>query len=141
MTKDFNKKLVAGLPDANFWLEILNDFDKKEDNYQRKMRAHKILSLDSIINDNDDTLIDLIPADALDPEKAFFDKYIIKSLIKALNTLSEKDRAIIASFYSQSKKKPSRHKVAKNFGIDDGTVKRHIEKALIKLHKELKNKI
>ena len=67
-----NAELVANLePDRQeFWLKILNDMDKEEANYQRKIRYHQVSSLDFIVSNDgrETTLQELIQSNSCSGE-------------------------------------------------------------------------
>ena len=67
-----NAELVANLePDKQeFWLKILDDMDKEESNYQRKIRYHQVSSLDFIVSNDgrETTLQELIQSNSCSGE-------------------------------------------------------------------------
>lgn len=98
-----NAELVANLePDKQeFWLKILDDMDKEEANYQRKIRYHQVSSLDFIVSNDgrETTLQELIQSDSCSGED-----YVIKQVeeqlyLEALTELDEEHRIAFKAMF------------------------------------------
>ena len=67
-----NVELVSNIEPAEqeFWLKVLDDMDRQEENYQRKMRYHQVSSLDFVVSEDgrETTLQELIPSDSYSGE-------------------------------------------------------------------------
>lgn len=98
-----NAELVANLePDKQeFWLKILDNMDKEEANYQRKMRYHQVSSLDFIVSSDgrETTLQELIPSDSYSGEDHIIKQVEDQLYLDALTELDEEHRVAFKAMY------------------------------------------
>ena len=115
------------------WKKVDNLLNQPYDNSCRKDRYYGLCSLDSRSGDTG-SLLDTI-ADYNDPLSLLIKKEeiaIIKNAIERL--LSERDRKILYGVVLEGKSYSS---LSKEFGLTDKTVKRHYERIIEILRKEL----
>lgn len=116
------------------WKKVDNLLNQPYENSCRKDRSYGLCSLDSRSGDTG-SLLDTI-ADYNDPLSLLIKKEeiaIIKNAIERL--LSERDRKILYGVVLEGKSYSS---LSKEFGLTDKTVKRHYERIIEILRKELK---
>ena len=117
------------------WKKVDNLLNQPYENSCRKDRSYGLCSLDSRSGDTG-SLLDTI-ADYNDPLSFLIKKEeiaIINDAIKSL--LSDRDREILFGVVFENK---SFSHLAKEVGLSDKTVKRHYERIIEILRKELKN--
>ena len=117
------------------WKKVDNLLNQSYENLCRKDRSYGLCSLDSSSIDKG-SLLDTI-ADDSDALSLLIKKEeiaIIKNDIERL--LSERDRKILYGVVLEGKSYSS---LSKEFGLTDKTVKRHYERIIEILRKELKN--
>ena len=115
------------------WKKVDNLLNQSYENSCRKDRSYGLCSLDSRSGDTG-SLLDTI-ADYNDPLSLLIKKEeiaIIKNAIERL--LSERDRKILYGVVLEGKSYSS---LSKEFGLTDKTVKRHYERIIEILRKEL----
>lgn len=117
------------------WTKVDNLLNQPYENSCRKDRSHGLCSLDSSSIDKG-SLLDTV-VDYNDPLSLLIKKEeiaIIKDAIEKI--LSDRDRKILYGVVLEGKSYSS---LAKEFGLSDKTVKRHYERIIEILRKELKN--
>ena len=123
-----------------------------QDLYKEKKRVEKtgdqiddkfaylpsIVNLNSEINEDGDTLIDLIEnKDSLSPDHSFNnDKQIKDGLLHILNILDEREKAIILDYYGLSGTPRTLEDIGNEFSLTKERVRQIKEKALRKLRNE-----
>ncbi|HFI0293484.1 TPA: sigma-70 family RNA polymerase sigma factor [Streptococcus suis] len=98
-----NIELVSSLEteEQTFWLKLLDDMDREEANYQRKIRYHQISSLDFVISEDgrETTLQELIKSEAKSGEDAIIEHTDEQLYHEAVTELDKKHRiAFVAMF-------------------------------------------
>jgi RNA polymerase primary sigma factor len=114
---------------------------KKEFEQSGKMLEEKFLSLPSIvnlnanINEDGDTLIDLIPnLDALAPDAGFHTKDVLKNkLMSLLNVLDEREKSIIGDYFGLTGTPRTLEDIGSDFNLTKERVRQIKEKALRRL--------
>jgi RNA polymerase primary sigma factor len=117
---------------------------KKELEQTGKTLEEKFLSLPSIvnldtnINEDGDTLIDLIPnPDALSPDAGFETKDILKNkLMSLLNVLDEREKIIIGDYFGLTGTPRTLEDIGSDFNLTKERVRQIKEKALRRLRNE-----
>ncbi len=98
-----NVELVDGLEphEQEFWLKVLDDMDRQEENYQRKMRYHQVSSLDFVVSEDgrETTLQELIPSDSYSGEDNVIKQVEEQLYLEALTELDEKHRIAFESMF------------------------------------------
>jgi len=123
-----NAELVANLePDKQeFWLKILNDMDKEEANYQRKIRYHQVSSLDFIVSNDgrETTLQELIQSNSCSGED-----YTIMEL-------DEKHRIVFKAIFENGL---NATKASQLVGRSDKTAKKYYKEACKQVLKKIQS--
>ena len=117
---------------------------KKELEQTGKTLEEKFLSLPSIvnldtnINEDGDTLIDLIPnPDAISPDAGFETKDILKNkLMSLLNVLDEREKIIIGDYFGLTGTPRTLEDIGSDFNLTKERVRQIKEKALRRLRNE-----
>ena len=117
------------------WKKLDNLLNQSYENSCRKDRSYSLCSLDSRSGDTG-SLLDTI-ADYNDPLSLLIKKEEIAIINDAIEKiLSDRDRKILYGVVLEDKSYSS---LAKEVGLSDKTVKRHYERIIEILRKELKN--
>jgi len=117
------------------WKKLDNLLNQSYENSCRKDRSYSLCSLDSRSGDTG-SLLDTI-ADYNDPLSFLIKKEEIAIINDAIEKiLSDRDRKILYGVVLEDKSYSS---LAKEVGLSDKTVKRHYERIIEILRKELKN--
>ncbi|WP_219123144.1 sigma-70 family RNA polymerase sigma factor [Streptococcus constellatus] len=117
------------------WAEVDNLLNQSYENSCRKDRSYGLCSLDSRTGDTG-SLLDTI-ADDSDALSLLIKKEEIAIINDAIESLlSDRDREILFGVVFENK---SFSHLAKEVGLSDKTVKRHYERIIEILRKELKN--
>ena len=117
------------------WAKVDNLLNQSYENSCRKDRSYGLCSLDSRSGDTG-SLLDTI-ADYNDPLSFLIKKEEIAIINDAIEKiLSDRDRKILYGVVLEDKSYSS---LAKEVGLSDKTVKRHYERIIEILRKELKN--
>ncbi|HEM5207077.1 TPA: sigma-70 family RNA polymerase sigma factor [Streptococcus suis] len=133
-----NVELVSNIEphEQEFWLKVLDDMDRQEENYQRKMRYHQVSSLDFVVSEDgrETTLQELIPSDSYSGED-----YVIKQVeeqlyLEAFTELDEKHRIVFKAIFENSLNDT---KASQLIGRSDKTAKKYYKEAC----KQVLNKI
>jgi RNA polymerase primary sigma factor len=95
-------------------------------------------NLDDTINEDGDTLVDIIKNDdALSPDHSFNSKDILKNKLKnLLDNLDERERAIIEDYYGLSGSPRTLEDIGEDFNLTKERVRQIKEKSLRKLRNE-----
>jgi len=117
---------------------------KKELEQSGKMLEEKFLSLPSIvnlnanINEDGDTLIDLIPnPDALAPDAGFHTKDVLKNkLMSLLNVLDDREKSIIGDYFGLTGTPRTLEDIGSDFNLTKERVRQIKEKALRRLRND-----
>jgi RNA polymerase primary sigma factor len=117
---------------------------KKELEQSGKMLEEKFLSLPSIvnlnanINEDGDTLIDLIPnLDALAPDAGFHTKDVLKNkLMSLLNVLDDREKSIIGDYFGLTGTPRTLEDIGSDFNLTKERVRQIKEKALRRLRND-----
>jgi RNA polymerase primary sigma factor len=106
--------------------------DEKYDNLP------SIIDLDMTINEEGDTLVDIIKNDEADmPDAVFSNKDVLKNqLVSLLNVLDERESAIIQDYFGLSGTPRTLEDIGNDFGLTKERVRQIKEKALRKLRNE-----
>ena len=132
-----NAELVANLePDKQeFWLKILNDMDKEEANYQRKIRYHQVSSLDFIVSNDgrETTLQELIQSNSCSGED-----YTIMEVEEQLycEALDEKHRIVFKAIFENGL---NATKASQLVGRSDKTAKKYYKEACKQVLKKIQS--
>jgi RNA polymerase primary sigma factor len=115
--------------------EVDNNGGKLSDKFSS---LPSIIDLDMNINEDGDTLIDMIPnVDADAPDAAFNTKDILKEkLISILNVLDERERSIIEDYFGLSGTPRTLEDIGTDFNLTKERVRQIKEKALRRLRNE-----
>jgi len=98
----------------------------------------KVTQLDNFINQDEDTLIEMIPNDdSLAPDSAFDNKDVLKNeLMNVLSVLDERERVIVEDYYGLSGHPRTLEDIGGDFNLTKERVRQIKEKALRKLRNE-----
>ena len=101
----------------------------------------KTIDLDMNINEDGDTLVDLIEnTNAVMPDEGFATEGILKEkLFQIMNNLDERERTIIEDYYGMSGTPRTLEEIGKDFSLTKERVRQIKEKALRKLRNESSN--
>lgn len=97
-----------------------------------------MIDLDMAINDEGDTLVDMIAnPDALAPDAGFNTKYMLKNkLISLLNVLDDREKVIIEDYFGLSGTPRTLEDIGGDFGLTKERVRQIKERALRRLRNE-----
>lgn len=135
-----NAELVANLePDKQeFWLKILNDMDKEEANYQRKIRYHQVSSLDFIVSNDgrETTLQELIQSNSCSGEDYTIMEVEDQLYCEALAELDEKHRIVFKAIFENGL---NATKASQLVGRSDKTAKKYYKEACKQVLKKIQS--
>ena len=135
-----NAELVANLePDKQeFWLKILNDMDKEEANYQRKIRYHQVSSLDFIVSNDgrETTLQELIQSNSCSGEDYTIMEVEEQLYSEALAELDEKHRIVFKAIFENGL---NATKASQLVGRSDKTAKKYYKEACKQVLKKIQS--
>jgi len=127
-------------------VNVVQDLQKAKKEFEQsgKILEEKFLSLPSIvnlnanINEDGDTLIDLIPnPDALAPDAGFETKDILKNkLMSLLNVLDEREKSIIGDYFGLTGTPRTLEDIGSDFNLTKERVRQIKEKALRRLRND-----
>ena len=127
-------------------VNVVQDLQKAKKEFEQsgKMLEEKFLSLPSIvnlnsnINEDGDTLIDLIPnLNALAPDAGFHTKDVLKNkLMSLLNVLDDREKSIIGDFFGITGTPRTLEDIGGDFGLTKERVRQKKEKALRRLRND-----
>jgi RNA polymerase sigma-70 factor, ECF subfamily len=89
-----------------------------------------------ISGDDEQTLLELMPAAGLNQEEALIRGEKLKMLNKSLSKLSSRQRLVFVMRHDEGR---SLHEIAEVLDLDEGTVKAHMARAVRKLREELRD--
>jgi len=97
-----------------------------------------IIDLDREINEDGDTMLDLIPnTDSFQPDEVFNSKEVLKErLFNIMNVLDERERLIIEDYFGMSGQTRTLEDIGNDFNLTKERVRQIKEKALRKLRNE-----
>lgn len=135
-----NAELVANLePDKQeFWLKILNDMDKEEANYQRKIRYHQVSSLDFIVSNDgrETTLQELIQSNSCSGEDYTIMEVEEQLYCEALAELDKKHRIVFKAIFENGL---NATKASQLVGRSDKTAKKYYKEACKQVLKKIQS--
>ena len=127
-------------------VNVVQDLQKAKKEFEQsgKMLEEKFLSLPSIvnlnanINEDGDTLIDLIPnPDALAPDAGFHTKDVLKNkLMSLLNVLDDREKSIIGDYFGLTGTPRTLEDIGSDFNLTKERVRQIKEKALRRLRND-----
>lgn len=98
-----NLELVSNLEPAeqDHWLKILDDMDRQEENYQRKIRYHQVSSLDFVVSEDgrETTLQELVTSDSYSGEDCIIEQIEEQLFQEAVSELDMKHRIIFKAMF------------------------------------------
>ncbi|HEL0774630.1 TPA: sigma-70 family RNA polymerase sigma factor [Streptococcus equi subsp. zooepidemicus] len=101
-----NVELVSNVEPAEqeFWLKVLDDMDRQEENYQRKMRYHQVSSLDFVVSEDgrETTLQELVTSDSYSGEDYIIEQIDEQLFQEAVSELDMKHRMVFKAMYEDS---------------------------------------
>jgi RNA polymerase sigma-70 factor, ECF subfamily len=89
-----------------------------------------------ISGDDEQTLLELMPAAGMNQEEALIRREKLKKLNQALCKLSSRQRLVFVMRHDEGR---SLNEIAEVLGLDEGTVKAHMARAVRKLREELRD--
>ena len=109
--------------------------DKMEDRF---VHLPSTINLETQINEDGDTLIDLIEnKDSMRPDHSFYsDRQIKDGLLQILNVLDEREKSIVLDYYGLSGTPRTLEDIGNEFSLTKERVRQIKEKALRKLRNE-----
>lgn len=133
-----NVELVSNIEPAEqeFWLKVLDDMDRQEENYQRKMRYHQVSSLDFIVSNDgrETTLQELIQSNSCSGEDNVIKQVEEQLYLEALTELDEEHRVVFKAIFENGL---NATKTSQLVGRSDKTAKKYYKEAC----KQVLNKI
>mgnify|MGYP001024996204 CR=1 FL=1 len=101
-------------------------------------RLPKVIDLDMNINEEGDTLVDLIQnMDAVQPDESFCTKSLLKNkMLEIMNVLDEREKHIIQDYYGISGTARTLEDIGTDFNLTKERVRQIKEKALRKLRND-----
>lgn len=121
-----NNQLLVNLEknERKRWIKILDDLDREEENYLRKMRYHAISSLDFIVskNNRNTTLHELIITEQYSAEHYIVDRVNKQLYHEALAELDDEHRIVFIAMFEN---KLSASKACKLICRSDKTAKKY----------------
>lgn len=121
-----NEHLLANFEknERKRWIKILNDLDREEENYLRKMRYHAISSLDFTVSiTNRDTMLhELIITESYSAEHYIIDRVNKQLYHEALAELDDEHRIVFVAMFEN---KLSASKACKLICRSDKTAKKY----------------
>ncbi|HGK7342072.1 TPA: sigma-70 family RNA polymerase sigma factor [Streptococcus suis] len=135
-----NVELVSNIEPAEqeFWLKVLDDMDRQEENYQRKMRYHQVSSLDFVVSEDgrETTLQELIPSDSYSGEDNVIKQVEEQLYLEALTELDEKHRIIFKAIFENGL---NATKASQLIGRSDKTAKKYYKEACKQVLKKMQS--
>ncbi|HEM5208386.1 TPA: sigma-70 family RNA polymerase sigma factor [Streptococcus suis] len=135
-----NVELVSNIEPAEqeFWLKVLDDMDRQEENYQRKMRYHQVSSLDFVVSEDgrETTLQELIPSDSYSGEDNVIKQVEEQLYLEALTELDEKHRIIFKAIFENGL---NATKSSQLIGRSDKTAKKYYKEACKQVLKKMQS--
>ena len=135
-----NVELVSNIEPAEqeFWLKVLNDMDRQEENYQRKMRYHQVSSLDFIVSNDgrETTLQELIQSNSCSGEDYTIMEVEEQLYCEALAELDEKHRIVFKAIFENGL---NATKASQLIGRSDKTAKKYYKEACKQVLKKMQS--
>ena len=135
-----NVELVSNIEPAEqeFWLKVLDDMDRQEENYQRKMRYHQVSSLDFVVSEDgrETTLQELIPSDSYSGEDNVIKQVEEQLYLEAFTELDEKHRIVFKAIFENVL---NATKASQLIGRSDKTAKKYYKEACKQVLKKMQS--
>ena len=135
-----NVELVSNIEPAEqeFWLKVLDDMDRQEENYQRKMRYHQVSSLDFVVSEDgrETTLQELIPSDSYSGEDNVIKQVEEQLYLEAFTELDEKHRIVFKAIFENDL---NATKSSQLIGRSDKTAKKYYKEACKQVLKKMQS--
>lgn len=135
-----NIELVANLEPAEreFWLKVLNDMDRQEENYQRKVRYHGVSSLDFVVSEDgrETTLQELVTSDSYSGEDYVIEQIEEQLFQEAVSELDMKHRIV---FKAMIKDRLPATKASQLIGCSDKTANKYYLEACHHVLKKIRS--
>ncbi|HEM2765149.1 TPA: sigma-70 family RNA polymerase sigma factor [Streptococcus suis] len=135
-----NVELVSNIEPAEqeFWLKVLDDMDRQEENYQRKMRYHQVSSLDFIVSNDgrETTLQELIQSNSCSGEDYTIMEVEEQLYCEALAELDEKHRIVFKAIFENGL---NATKASQLIGRSDKTAKKYYKEACKQVLKKMQS--
>ncbi|HEL1766065.1 TPA: sigma-70 family RNA polymerase sigma factor [Streptococcus suis] len=135
-----NLELVAGLEphEQEFWLKVLDDMDRQEENYQRKMRYHQVSSLDFVVSEDgrETTLQELVTSDSYSSEDYIIEQIDEQLFQEAISELDMKHRIVFKAIFENGL---NATKASQLVGRSDKTAKKYYKEACKQVLKKMQS--
>lgn len=135
-----NIELVSSLEteEQTFWLKLLDDMDRGEANYQRKIRYHQVSSLDFIVSNDgrETTLQELIQSNSCSGEDYTIMEVEEQLYCEALAELDEKHRIVFKAIFENGL---NATKASQLIGRSDKTAKKYYKEACKQVLKKMQS--
>ncbi|WP_162011192.1 sigma-70 family RNA polymerase sigma factor [Streptococcus sp. S784/96/1] len=135
-----NIELVSSLEteEQTFWLKLLDDMDREEANYQRKIRYHQVSSLDFIVSNDgrETTLQELIQSNSCSGEDNVIKQVEEQLYLEALTELDEEHRIVFKAIFENGL---NATKASQLIGRSDKTAKKYYKESCKQVLKKMQS--
>lgn len=124
------------VPDDKEIAEYLNINEKEVKNIKKEMARRQIFSLDSyLFDDKEDTPIEYIRSDSLNPEEKYENEEIISALKKAISRLPEREQLVMSLYYDEEL---NFKEIGKVLNVSESRISQMHSAALVKIKAYMK---
>lgn len=124
------------IPDDKEIAEYLNMEEKDVRNIKNEMARRQIFSLDSyLLDDSEDSLIEHVESDELNPEQEYEKKEVLEALKKSISKLSEREQLVISLYYIEEL---NFKEIGKVLNVSESRISQIHSAALIKIKNYMK---